>query len=113
MTKREKIILVFSLIMLLAGAGIFFYKKGSGSSSNDLLNIKLTSVKLANGWGYDIKVGTDFAIHQDRIPTIPGNKAFVSEEDALRTGRLVVDKLQHRKPPMVTLQELKALEIHY
>jgi len=114
MTKKERILLIFSLIMLLAGAGIFFYKKDSGSSSNDLLRIDLTSFKEPGGWGYDIKVvGANYAIHQDRIPAIAGYKAFVSEEDALKTGQLVVDKMKHKKPPTVSVSELKTLGIHY
>ena len=113
MTKRDRILLVFSIVMILAGAGIFFYKKGSGSSSKDLLQIDLQSFKAADGWGFDVKVGKTFALHQDRIPAIPGNKKFVSEEDALKTGRLVVEKIKKNHSPSVTVRELDSIGIHY
>lgn len=113
MTKRDRILLVFSIIMILAGAGIFFYKKGSGSSSKDLLRIDLQSFKTDGGWGFDIKVGETFSLHQDRIPAIPGNKKFVSEDDALKTGRLMVEKIKRQHSPSVSVHELDSLGIHY
>ncbi len=99
MTKTEKILLVSSLILLLAAAGVFFYKKGSGLSSGDMLSINLTPFQTPRGWGYDIKVGKDFGIHQDRIPAIAVNEMFASKEDALKVGGLVVEKMKHKKPP--------------
>ncbi|MBS1563179.1 MAG: DUF4907 domain-containing protein, partial [Bacteroidetes bacterium] len=93
MTKKEKILLLFSIIMLGAAAGILFYKRNSGSASNDLLRIDLKTFQQAGGWGYDIRVGATFFIHQDRIPVISGNKMFVSEAEALKTGQLLVEKI--------------------
>jgi hypothetical protein len=113
MTKRDRIILVFSIIMILAGTGIFFYKKDSGSSSKDLLRIDLKSFKIDGGWGYDLKVGSVYSIHQDRIPAIEGDKKFVSEEEALATGRLVIAKIKKHRVTFVTVHELDSLGIHY
>jgi hypothetical protein len=112
MTKRERLILVFSIIMIVAGTGILIYKN-SGSSSKDMLRIDLTTFKTEGGWGYDIHVDTLFFIHQDRIPLIPGNKVFVSEADALKTGQLMVEKIKKKGRPDITMDELKALGIHY
>ena len=89
------------------------YKRDSGSASNDLLRIDLTSFKTGSGWGYDIHVGPTFSIHQDHIPGINGYKTFVSEDEALKTGGVMVEKITHNKPPSVSEDELKELGIHY
>lgn len=99
--------------MLAAATGILFYKRNSGSASKDLLRIDLKTFKQDSGWGYDISVGATFHIHQDRIPIIPGNKMFISEDEALRTGRLIVEKIKKKERPDVSIEELNALGIHY
>jgi len=113
MTRKEKLLLLFSIIMIIVATGILFYKRNSGSASTDVLRIDLTTFKEAAGWGYNIRVGTGFYIHQDRIPLIPGNKMFVNEEEALRTGKLVVQKIKQKGKPDITMDELNALGIHY
>jgi hypothetical protein len=99
--------------MLAAATGILFYKRNSGSASNEVLRIDLTTFKQAAGWGYDIKVGKSFSIHQDRIPVITGNKMFVSEEEALKTGKLMVEKIKKTGRADISVAELDALGIHY
>jgi hypothetical protein len=113
MIKKEKIILLFSIIMLAAATGILFYKRNSGSASNGVLRIDLTTFKQAGGWGYDIKVGSSYFIHQDRIPVITGNKMFISEDEALKTGKLMVEKIKKTGRADISLPELEALGIHY
>jgi len=99
--------------MLAAATGILFYKRNSGSASKEVLRINLTTFKQAAGWGYDIKAGSSFSIHQDRIPVIPGNKMFISEEEALKTGKLMVDKIKKTGRADISVEELDALGIHY
>lgn len=99
--------------MLAAATGILFYKRNSGSASKDLLRIDLKTFQQAEGWGYDIKVGPKFSIHQDRIPVVPGNKMFINEEEALRTGHFMVEKIKKTGRTDITLEELNALGIHY
>lgn len=99
--------------MLAAATGILFYKRNSGSASKDLLRIDLKTFKQDSGWGYDIKVGATFTIHQDRIPVISGNKMFVSEDEALRTGKLMVERIKKDGHPSISIDDLNALGIHY
>jgi hypothetical protein len=114
MTKKEKLLLISSIVMLLAGTGIFLYKRNSGSAYNEgRLPVELKTFQVGGGWGYDIRVGRDFAIHQDRIPAIPGNKPFINEAEALKAGRFIVEKLKKGKIPSFTLAELDDLHIHY
>ena len=99
--------------MLAAATGILFYKRNSGSASKDLLRIDLKTFHEPAGWGYDIKVGATFSIHQDRVPLVRGNKMFVSEEEALKTGKLMVEKIKKEGRPDITIEELDSLGIHY
>lgn len=45
------------------------------------------------GWGYDIFAGNKKYIHQDQVPAIAGKRIFLTKEDALKTGNLVVQKI--------------------
>lgn len=92
--------------MLLSG-------KAHASQGTDLLAIELHAIKRDGGWGYDILVDKKLFIHQDCIPAIPSPKCFVSETEALLTGNSVVEKIKKGKLPAVTIEELKALHIHY
>jgi hypothetical protein len=68
--------------------------------------------QIHGGWGYDIVVKEKTYIHQDRIPAVSGDKPFSSREDALKVGRLMMDKLKAGKfPPAVTYREMKDIGI--
>lgn len=99
--------------MIIAGTGIFLFKKDSGSSTTGMLQIDLTTFKSAKGWGYDIKVGPAFHIHQDHIPGVSGYKMFATEADALKTGQFLVQKIKQTGKTGITLEEIKALGIQY
>jgi hypothetical protein len=64
------------------------------------------------GWGYNIREEGKTLIHQDRIPSVPGIKPFVSKEDAMKVGQLMIDKLKKGLfPPAVTYQEMQGLGV--
>lgn len=67
-----------------------------------------------DGWGYDLlKEGKRF-IHQPCIPAIPGQKGFSNEEEAYKTGRFVLDKIERgQMPPSISVDELKSLGIRF
>ena len=64
-----------------------------------------------NGWGYSIKHGKKIIIKQDIIPAIQKSIPFQSEKDARKTALLVIQKLNHRKLPAVTVNELDSLQV--
>ncbi len=58
-------------------------------------------------WIYKIYYGNDLKIKQEYVPGIPGNRTFVSEDQASAIGTLVLKRLQAGRAPMVTLKDLK------
>lgn len=72
---------------------------------------ELKTVQTANGWGYEIYVDKKLYIKQEYIPAINGIHAFKTKEDAMATGKLVLNKLTHGKKPLVTIEELRDLKI--
>jgi hypothetical protein len=64
-----------------------------------------------SGWGYAIYVDKKLYIKQEYIPAVSGMHAFKSKEDAMKTGKLVLNKLTHGKVPTISLDELKSLQI--
>ena len=98
-------------VCLLATGGIL-YKKNQ-QADNDLLPVDLYSLKMNDGWGYEVLVDKKIFIHQDCIPAIPSFKRFYSEAEALSVGAIVVGKIKRGHKPAVTLQEIHDAHIHY
>ncbi|KRD08079.1 hypothetical protein ASE21_15380 [Flavobacterium sp. Root901] len=73
--------------------------------------LKAESFKTNSGWGYSISYKNKILIKQSIIPVINDNKSFSTEEDALKTAHLVIDKLKHNLSPTVTKNELILLKI--
>lgn len=73
--------------------------------------LRLAAVQTDSGWGYRIWHHRQPVIYQVSIPAIPGHHPFRSKADALRTGSLVMRKLQHGQSPAVSRRELDSLGI--
>ncbi|MFP5041578.1 DUF4907 domain-containing protein [Parasediminibacterium sp. JCM 36343] len=68
--------------------------------------------QVGNGWGYEVYLHNKIFLTQNNIPAVEGDKVFVSKEQALLVGNLVVEKLSHHKGlPSVTVKELDSLGI--
>ncbi len=65
------------------------------------------------GWGYEILKDTSVYISQPFIPAVVGRQTFRTEDDALKTGRLMLKKIISRQNPALTIHELDSLEIQY
>lgn len=74
-------------------------------------NLNLTSLKTQNGWGYIITLKEKIIIKQTVIPVISENKSFKTEEEALKVGQLVLEKLNSNLSPTVTKKDLLLLSI--
>ncbi|MEZ0182802.1 DUF4907 domain-containing protein [Flavobacterium oncorhynchi] len=64
-----------------------------------------------SGWGYSISYKDKIIIKQSIIPVISDNKSFSTQEDALKTAHLVVEKLSQNLSPTVNKNELILLKI--
>ncbi len=63
------------------------------------------------GWGYNIFKDKKLIIKQDIIPALEKQTAFKSEEDAQKTGLLVIEKLKKNQLPTISQSDLVRLQI--
>ena len=95
---------------------LFVAKLNSNSVSLDNpsgnSNIRTSTYKADNGWGYDIYVDDELLIHQPDIPALVGNRGFETEADARNVAELMVGKIRKNIfPPAVTIEELKEVGV--
>ena len=92
---------------------IIISKKNKSAGSNNMLPVSLRPLKMADGWGYEVLVDNKVYIHQDYIPAVSLFKRFSTESEALLVGNHVADKLKHGYKPVITVQEINDMHIHY
>lgn len=95
--SKEKVLLLGSLMLFIA--------------CHNKQNLNLVSLKTPTGWGYVITNNGKIIIKQTVIPVISENKSFYTEEEALKVGNLVLQKLKADLSPTVTRNELIVLAI--
>lgn len=98
---KNRIIKTLTFILFFA----FIY---SCNNNNDW---ETTTFRTENGWGYSISKSKKIYIKQSTIPAVGGMKNFKSEEDALKVGQLVAEKMAKNDSPTITENELKLLNI--
>jgi Domain of unknown function (DUF4907) len=103
--KRKKRILYPLFFILLAAFSGFVVLQLTSSSHR----IKVTSIQVNGGWGYQIWVNDMVYIDQPFIPIVPGRKAFPDKKSAIRTGNLVKHKLLHNQSPALTRTDFEKL----
>ncbi len=92
----------------MAVTGIYTVMHNTG---NDLLKVEVVSFRTMEGWGYEIKVDNKTFIHQETIPAVAGERRFLLEQDALKTGNAVMKKLLAGKRPSLSCKEVMALGV--
>lgn len=90
----------FLVLLLLA---VFLFN----SCSNKQSAYTIKSFETENGWGYSIFVNDKLLIRQQYIPSIQEQKPFNSEQDALKIGAFVIEKLKQHQIPSLTTSEIK------
>ena len=111
MIKKSYILLSASLLFVIAIIG--FSAKPGNSDHKNMLLVESATFEVPGGWGYNIMVDHKIFIHQQIIPAVQGNKAFVSKTDAEKTSNLIVHKITNKQLPSVTKRELDSLQINY
>jgi len=99
-----------AVAMIVTGAGVWVSKQQPG---NDWLPIDLHTLKMSDGWGYEVLVDKKVFIHQDCIPAIASYKRFSTESEALLIGNKVVDKIKKGQKPAITQQDINDSHIRY
>jgi hypothetical protein len=65
-----------------------------------------------NTFGYEVSTNGRPMVHQENVPGMPGNQGFKSKEQAEKTARFIITKLEKNiMPPSVTEKELDSLGV--
>ena len=99
--NNKKIILIIGILFILIGC-----KTKTSPSREGEVFVKVVTGKVPGGWGYKIYQDTALYISQPFIPVIPGGKPFATEQDALNTGRLVLEKMSKQQLPALDSADL-------
>ncbi len=78
-------------------------------NSNEKYLVK--SIKVKNGWGYTIAINDKIVIKQTLIPTVSNQVSFTTEDDALKVGNLVLERIKQNLSPTIAKNDLILLEI--
>jgi hypothetical protein len=68
-------------------------------------------VEVNNGYGYKIMQGDKILVLQEFVPSLPGQQAFTTREQALAVANLVMSKLESGKSPIIVPSDLTKLKI--
>ncbi|TDW95987.1 DUF4907 domain-containing protein [Dinghuibacter silviterrae] len=117
-TLNKKSWLSWALPLVGAALVIWYYTgtmpwtRHKGHEGEVWLECRPFEVTAGNGWGYNITQDGKLLIHQDRIPGVPGTRPFLSREDALKVGTLMISKMKKGLfPPGVSYQEMQGLGV--
>lgn len=100
----------FWAALLLVGVFLIFNR--ASWKKNQAVDLELQAFQIEAGWGYKVLNRDSLLINQPFIPLISGVKRFKTEDDALKTGSLMVAKIKAGVfPPTINLRELDSLHI--
>lgn len=118
MTKKNLRILIIG-VLLIASVIAIITKNSTSPGSNESGTSSITSThalslkvfEIDEGWGYDIFIDSNLFISQENIPGTAGHLKFISEEEAMLCGELVIKKLKQNELPTISKDELDSLGI--
>ena len=108
MIKKYWIYMLFIVALIVFGITQYNKKKNADAFGN----IEVKTKQNTLGWGYEIYAKNKLVISQIFIPSIAGNKAFATEDEAKKVGELMVFKIKKNRIPDVTEHELDSLQIN-
>lgn len=97
--------LIVGILLVLTGV-LLFSGKGKESENTDTGTLTYTVYPVEEGWGYDIYNEERRVIHQPFIPAISGEQVFPDEETAVKTARLVIQKMITDGSPSLKVEEV-------
>jgi len=104
--KKYFLILLFVFSIVSCGNNKSYETKVSN------IVFRVETIEIEDGFGYSVFVNGKKVIEQKNIPVIGENRVFKTSDDALKVGKLVVEKMtQSTDLPSLTKEELKALGV--
>lgn len=73
--------------------------------------LTVQTFKISKGWGYTIKKDNKILIKQSIIPVLPALRYFKNEDEALKVGHLVAERIKNNLAPGITRNDLILLKI--
>lgn len=115
MIKRNFKILIIAILAFATAIYVLFLKGHRIDGSREgLSHFRVEAFSQQNGWGYRIRQDTMPVIEQKFIPGVAGTNGFISEQEAITVGKLVIQKLDRGIfPPTITAAELDSLGVHH
>lgn len=98
-------------ILFVFAVVFFVVQENRYEAHSDRVYISLKTIHAVNGWGYEVYTNDSLYIRQEYIPAIEGRKGFVSATEARLTGQLVMQRMEEKGLPVITLADLDSLHI--
>lgn len=92
------------MIFLLIGTLLISVYLFTNKKTNSLHSLQ--TYKTEEGWGYRILKNNKPIINQYRIPAIQEKHVFPSEKSAKIVGERVLEKIQFKEMPSISIDEL-------
>jgi len=108
MKFKTKHIIILAIFLSIILVGFIVFKTVYSHKSE---NFKTIVYKSNNGFGYSISFKDKLLIKQDFIPAIQKSQPFCNSYDAQKVANLVVEKLNKKENPKVTISELNEYDI--
>jgi hypothetical protein len=104
---KGKRILYPLFFIILSGIIIFNVFRIVGNSGEP----RVKAVKLEHGWGFSIVKRDKVFINQQFIPLISGKHPFPSRRTAVRTGKLLIKRINEGHIPPISKKDLNRIGI--
>ena len=99
-------LLLFSGLLACSNPGSHNRSNESTPSVRDSFSVSTFQLEKGEGFGYEILKNNRVIIHQEFIPALEGKQQFHSREDAVKIGNEVLKKIENKKPPGITKEEV-------
>jgi hypothetical protein len=110
-TKKKKIFIFIVAGIILCGVVGYAMHYYQVKRHRDYILVQVQAIQTSSGWGYEILTDGKVYIKQVYIPAIQGKYSFRTKDEALLVGGKVLDKIEHKQMPVITLEELKQMRI--
>ena len=107
----KRILVAYIFIAVATGFLFLRFTDYSFSTTKSKIPLQSEIFPVGDGYGYQIDLEDRVLIKQEYIPILEGKRPFSTTEDAERTANKVISKLLKKESPILTISELKELQI--